>query len=400
VALTDTFPTQDAAGLSITDTRRVMAGLVVRNADGTPRAGIFPAHTNPIVTGRASMGYDVAPFLAALSRINTGIELVANDALTVVATTAAPASNSRIDVIWVRSQFVQHADAGNVPVFGVTQGTAGAIPSKPTIPAGALELATAEILSTTTTTATAVITQTHPYTAAAGGVVRFRNDTDALAWAAADGSTAFSAASGRTFLRVGGTWSVESTGYLIPAASQLSAEGGGSISVAADGTITFTGASAINIDGIFDGLSMDTYEVVFDVGRTGSTGTNDWRIQYRTGGVTNSVASYVTNRVVYQNQGASGSGAVTGYSDIQGFGIPMRGNAATARDAGTMRIHSPKIARATACLIDALHQQSGSASVITHTSIEFNSPVLFDGIRLLTAGAGTINGSLRIRKVA
>lgn len=204
MTLTRSFPTQAATGLPITDTRRVTAGLVARNADGTPRAGVFPSGTGPLVTGRASMGYDVAPFLAATSRINTGVELIANDAVTTVATTAAPGANSRIDVIWVRSQFVQHADANNDVVFGVTQGTAGAVPTKPTIPSGALELATAEILSTTTTTATAVITQSHPYTAASGAVVWLRNALDT--WAAPDGARAYRMDLGRVMDRVAGVW--------------------------------------------------------------------------------------------------------------------------------------------------------------------------------------------------
>lgn len=188
MTLTKTFPTQDAAGLPITDTRRVMSGLVTRNADGTPRPGVFPASDAPIVTGRASMGYNVAPFLAALARFNNGVELVANDASMIVNTTAAPASNSRIDVIWVRARFVQHADGSNLPEIGVTQGVAAAIPTKPAIPAGALELATAEILSTTTTTATAVITQTAPYTTAAGGVVWFRSKTEQDGYSAPEGT--------------------------------------------------------------------------------------------------------------------------------------------------------------------------------------------------------------------
>jgi hypothetical protein len=209
MALTRSFPTQNPAGLPITDTRRVTAGLVVRNTDGTPRPGVFPAHASPLVTGRATaplMAYDVAPFLAATSRLNTGIELIANDAATTVTTTAAPASNSRIDVIWVRSQFVQHADANNDVVFGVTQGTAALTPVKPAIPAGALELATAEILSTTTQTSTAVITQTHPYTATAGGVVWLRNATEQAAWTPTNGAIAYRLDLGAHLFRRGGVW--------------------------------------------------------------------------------------------------------------------------------------------------------------------------------------------------
>lgn len=206
MALTDSFPSEDVLGLSITDTRRVIAGLVARNADGTARVGVFPASMDPIVTGRASMAYDVASFLAATARVAGGVELVANDALTVVATTAAPGSNSRIDVIWVRPQFEQHADPGNVPVLGVTQGTAAAVPSKPVIPAGALELATAEILSTTTTTSTAVISQTHPYTAAAGGIVLVRNSTELDTYIAAEGTTARDLATRTTYVRGESGW--------------------------------------------------------------------------------------------------------------------------------------------------------------------------------------------------
>lgn len=208
MALTRSFPTQVPSGQPITDTRRTTAGLVARNADGTPRPGVFPSGTTPIVTGRASMGYDIAPFLAATSRINTGVELIANDAVTLLAPAgyAAPSANSRIDVIWVRSQFMQHADANNDVVFGLTQGTAAPVPTKPTIPQGALELATAEILSTTTTTATVVITQTHPFTAAAGGTVWMRNATEMAAWAAPNGAKVLRLDIGFEFERIGGAW--------------------------------------------------------------------------------------------------------------------------------------------------------------------------------------------------
>jgi hypothetical protein len=186
MAMARSFPTGDPAGLSIVDTRLVMAGLITRNADGSPRLGIFPGGNPILVTGRASMGYDIAPFAAAVSRTGSGVDLVANASTEVnVATAAAPGANSRIDVIWVRAQFTASSDAGNVPVFGVTQGTAGAVPTKPPIPAGAFELATAEIPSTATTTASVVIAQTAAFTAAAGGVVPFRKLVDLNAWTTA-----------------------------------------------------------------------------------------------------------------------------------------------------------------------------------------------------------------------
>lgn len=214
MTVTRSFPTGDS--LSITDTRRVIGGLVVKNTDGTPRAGVFPAHTNPLVTGLSSMAYSVGVFAAATVRIAGGCELVANDAAVTVATTAAPAANRRIDVIWVRSRFTLHLDTSNLAEIGVTQGAAAASPVKPSIPAGALELATAEILSTTTTTATAVITQTHPYTAAAGGTVWLRNSTEQGAWTPANGGTAFRLDTGDFLQRVNGAWQLGGgdTGWL------------------------------------------------------------------------------------------------------------------------------------------------------------------------------------------
>ncbi len=209
MALSDTLPTQDAGGLSIADERLINAGEYVTSTAGVPRLGILPAHTNPIITGLASMGYSVAAFVGVVSRTG-GItaEKIANNGATTVTTTAAPASNSRIDVIWVRPQFVASADSGNVPLFGVTQGTAAASPSKPSIPAGALELATAVIPSTATTTTSSgvVITQTFLYTAFEGGTVLLRNQAEENAWAPHDGSLAFRLDTQTLRRRGNGSW--------------------------------------------------------------------------------------------------------------------------------------------------------------------------------------------------
>ncbi|WP_341935349.1 hypothetical protein MRBLWO14_000996 [Microbacterium sp. LWO14-1.2] len=195
MTLTRSLPTQHASGITILDERRIVAGRYARNADGTPRVGVLPVHTGPLVTGRASMGYDVAAFNAVSARTTAGAEEVANDGTVTVATTAAPGSNTRLDVIWFHARFSSPvaADTNNDVVFGVTQGTPAAVsPSKPAIPAGAVELAVAEIPSTATTTQSAgvVITQTFQYTAAAGAPVLFRTKTELDAWAAPVGATA------------------------------------------------------------------------------------------------------------------------------------------------------------------------------------------------------------------
>lgn len=201
MTVSKSFPTQDPGGQPITDTRRVLAGLIARNADGTPRPGILPPVATALVAGRASMAYDVAPFIAATARFNNGIELVANDALVQVATDPAPNANSRIDVIYVRSRFLQHADGSNLVELAVAKGLAAAIPQKPPIPAGALELGWATVPSTATTTLSngVVITQTHPFTAAAGGTVWVRNAAEMAAWIPAAGSSAYRLDNGQTY---------------------------------------------------------------------------------------------------------------------------------------------------------------------------------------------------------
>ncbi|HXH34320.1 MAG TPA: hypothetical protein VNJ54_07905 [Plantibacter sp.] len=195
MALTKTFPTGDPAGLPIVDTRRVIGSLIVCDTSGNPRLGVLPRNTSPIVTATATLNYAVAAADFVTSRTGAGAELLSNDGTTNALTTAAPASNARTDVLWVRPQFTASADATNTPVFGVTQGvTSGTVPPpEPAIPAGALKLATVYFPAgaTATNSSGVVITQAAPYTATSGGVVMFRSLTDLKAWTTAiDGQTA------------------------------------------------------------------------------------------------------------------------------------------------------------------------------------------------------------------
>lgn len=247
MALTRSFPTQHPSGLPLVDHRRLMAGRLARNSDGTPRTGVLPAHANALVTGRASMAYDVGAFNAITARTAGGAEEIANDATTIVATTAAPGANSRIDVIWVRAQFQVLGDASNDVVFGVTQGAAAVSPTKPAVPAGALELATATIPSTATTTQSSgvVITQTFPYTAMAGGAVWFRNGTDLAAWTPADGALAYRIDTAEVYQRRAGAWKYASgdTGWVqIPLSNNWTNFAGTS----------YQGAEACKINGVVE----------------------------------------------------------------------------------------------------------------------------------------------------
>lgn len=207
--LTPPIPNEGPGGTPVSAWRRIQSGMVVTSATGTPRTGVLASASSSIVTGTAdlAMTYQIGPFVAATSRDGVGVEFVGNDATETVSTIAAPGSNSRIDVIWVRCRFPSLTDAGQTtPLFGVTQGVANASPSKPSIPAGALELATAVVTSSDLTTQTTVITQTFPWTAMAGGVVPLRSAAEQSAWAPGDGSYAHRLDLGVLLARRGGVW--------------------------------------------------------------------------------------------------------------------------------------------------------------------------------------------------
>lgn len=167
------------------DARLMDMARVVGNADGSPRVGVLDGDGRAIVTALATMNVAIAAADFVTSKGTAdGVAIFTNDGTVNVAITAAPASNSRIDVIWVKHNDNTTGDANSTPVFGVTAGTAAASPTKPTIPTGALELATLRVYAGTTAANGGLNTLTNTYqmTAAAGGAVPFRTKSDLLLW--------------------------------------------------------------------------------------------------------------------------------------------------------------------------------------------------------------------------
>lgn len=236
MTLTASLPTEDASGNSIDDTRRIFGGMVATAADGNPRLGVIdPDPSTPIVTGTTSMAYLIkggVTFVTQRDSSTGGVELSANDAVDSIATTTAPVANSRIDVIWIKCEFDAYGDSSlYAPTFGVTQGTADASPSVPSIPTGATALAHAEVTSTDTTTETVVITQVAPFTAMAGGVVPVRDATELAAWEPALGSLAHNLDDGFLYKRVGSGWTAvdyAQSWTILTASSGWTAESGSS----------------------------------------------------------------------------------------------------------------------------------------------------------------------------
>lgn len=118
------------------------------------------------VTGRASWAYNVAAGKLVSSRSAAdGAVLFANDSPAIVGTDGegttippAPATGSRIDIIYALHHDVDNNDADSRPVFGVASGVAEGTPNPPTIPVGAVELARATLAAGATNTAHANVT--------------------------------------------------------------------------------------------------------------------------------------------------------------------------------------------------------------------------------------------------
>ena len=210
MALTQSFIRN--AATTPTDARVLLMGLVVANTDGSPRPGVLGGGNLAIVSTLASMNVAIAAaeFVTTKGRAD-GVAIFGNDGTVNVPIPVAPTSNSRIDVIYVKHNDNTTGDAVSTPVFAVASGAAAASPVKPSIPTGALELATLRVYSGTTATngAPNTLVNTYQMTAPRGSTVHFRTKADLDLWVTAlDGQAAFVNGDGRPYLRYGGAWVV------------------------------------------------------------------------------------------------------------------------------------------------------------------------------------------------
>lgn len=205
------FPT-DGFGFHAAEVGPALAGLIARDADGIPRAGILPSRP---ALGAAGTGWDIVirPFVAC--RVSgRRIMLGGSDENSSVTLPGAPAANARLDVVYTRP-----ADVGNgeqVEAVGLAIGTAAAVPTKPALPEGAIEILTARTQAGQSSAAQATLTHTFPYTCAAGGTLIVRTIAERNAWAAHDGSRVYCLADQTEYVRRDDTW-----GRAVPAQPRI-----------------------------------------------------------------------------------------------------------------------------------------------------------------------------------
>ncbi len=264
--------TGDGAGtVTPLDHKLAQAGMLAKVGAGSNlvRPGLFFDGVTNIVTGTSGMSYNVAAFTAALTRgAAAGVVLLANDGTVNVPTTAAPGSNSRIDVVYVWQREFSLDGVDSNPVIGVVQGTPAAVPTVPSLAAfpGALELARITVpAGVTATNSGTTITQTAPFTCMAGGVLPFRSTTERNAATVAEGQLGWLLDADLLQRFDGSSWATFAvSSRIIPSAATNG-------SVSAQGVVTSTAQSLVRVRDAFPpGFTM--FRMNFDVTMSAAVG--------------------------------------------------------------------------------------------------------------------------------
>ena len=179
-----------------------LAGLVTRDKTGAVVPGVLPS-TDVLLTKGAGWTINSLPFVAARGKGRAVLLGGSAEALT-VEVQPAPAANARLDVIYSLPAEVGSGDP--VEALNVATGVAGAVPAKPGIPAGAIEMGTFLSQAGQASAAAGVLTNTFPFTVASGGVFIARTLAALNAVNLMDGATAYVLADKRKYTRTGGSW--------------------------------------------------------------------------------------------------------------------------------------------------------------------------------------------------
>lgn len=164
-----------------------LAGLLMRDLNGDVLPGVLPA-AESILSPGVGWSVKVAPFVAARSK-GRAVLLGGSTVEVMLDVSPAPAANARLDVIYSLPADVGAGD----PVRGaaIASGTPGAVPSKPSIPVGAIELGTLRVSAGQSSAAAATLTETFRFAAMTGGEVRVRKRADLSSLSVISGTAAY-----------------------------------------------------------------------------------------------------------------------------------------------------------------------------------------------------------------
>lgn len=179
-----------------------LAGLILRDADGFPVPGIL-ASSDVLLTAGPGWTIQCAPFVASRTKGRAVLLGGTAEALSLTVP-PAPAANARLDVIYTFPADVGASDP--IEAAQVIPGVPGAVPVKPEIPAGAIELGTYRSQAGQSSVAQGLISNTFPFTVAAGGTLPVRSLEILEGLSLGNGAKAFDLATSRDYTRKRGEW--------------------------------------------------------------------------------------------------------------------------------------------------------------------------------------------------
>lgn len=344
------------------------------------RPGVLYNGVASLVTGRANMAYDVAPFSIVTTRgASAGAVKWSNDGTLTVSTTAAPGSNSRYDVIyaWHREFSIDGVDSN--PVIGVVQGTAAASPTVPSLAAfpGAVELARVLVpAGVTATNSGTTFTQTAPFTSVDGGVITERTKVALdLITNLLPGQEARVLSEGNRYRWNGSAWGGAGGGLNLITPGSVAGTG-----VTLSGAkVTYTNAASISVNNCFS-LDYDNYLILVDT--TSRSTASDAFMLLRAGGVNNATTNYSTIRGFDSGSArtvTSVASSTNGYVDI--------GGAACSTE---MNVYGPAIA----ANFTRMRGVCVSDTAVADVGFRHAVAASFDGFSITSAA--NMTGTLRI----
>lgn len=187
----------------------------------------------------------------------------------------------------------------------------------------------------------------------------------------------------------GSAWIVVPVGFQVPTSVSV---GSGSSSIGADGVVSFTGASSVSINGVFDGGGLDAYDISITLEHSAS-GTV--AIVLRSSG-SNIVSGYdyilnVTQLAAGPTRSSSTTGTQFGFLRSSGAGT-------TATISARFTITEPAISGATSVILSGTSDAifGGDRWKVDQFGAHSRAAV-YDGFSIM-ASAGTMTGRLQVRK--
>lgn len=195
------FPTNDF-DFHFEEAGGALAGLLLRDPSGNVLPGVLP-HSPTLLAKGSGWSVRVSPFVAARSK-ERSVLLGGATSEVIVDTDPAPSANSRIDVIYSLPADVGAGDP--VRAVAVAKGLAGAVPAKPSIPDGAIELGTIRSSAGQSSIAQATLVETFRFAGLSGSALQARTKAHMQSSSVMDGVSAYCHEDKSWYDRAGGVW--------------------------------------------------------------------------------------------------------------------------------------------------------------------------------------------------